>query len=219
MTRTISTPHTPTSFFLPADDLRAALQCTSIGQTRYYLNGVFCTRQELVALDGHQMLQIAMPETIHIGAECDTQEGDVPGAGGFILQADATDKAWKARTAGELWVYGDVTTGLLQFVDRDGPYTPGEPCRRVGVVEFTVIDGTFPDYRRVIAQGGGDCGTACYDPAVMQKLHKGASVLSDRRGGPAVRITTGKTIGDTLLVEFKGLPQLRGTLMPYRWEQ
>lgn len=212
MIRTIPTPHTPTSFFLPADDLRAAFQCASTEQSRYYLNGVFCTRSELVALDGHQMLQVELPDTVHIGTECDTQEG------GFLLHADATDKAWKTRAVGELWVYGDVKTGLLQFVDRREPYNPGEPCIRVGVMEFAVIDGTFPDYHRLIVQGKGECGVVSYDPAVMQKLLKGASVLSTRKGGPAVRIATGATIGDPLLVEFFGLPRLRGTLMPYRWE-
>jgi hypothetical protein len=211
--RAIPTPHTPTTFFLPADDVRAAFQCVSDERTRYYLNGVFCTRTELVGLDGHQMLQVALPETIHVGAECDTQPG------GFLLLADHTDKAWKARTKGDLWIYGDVSTGLLQFVDRHGKYQPGEPCLRVGVTEFTRIDGTFPDYTRVVAKGAGECGSFSYAPAVMSKLLKAASVLSTVKGGPAVRITTGATGGDPARVDFAGLPRLRGTIMPYRWPE
>lgn len=218
--RAIPTPHTPTTFFLPADDLRAAFQCVSDSEARYYLNGVFCTRTELVALDGHQMLQIRQQDGIHIGAECDTQPGNMPGAGGFILQADHTDKAWKVRTfaGGGLWVYGDVTTGLLQFVIRSDKYEPGEECLRVGVLEFTRIDGTFPDYTRVVATGAGKCGAFAYAPAVMAKLLKAAAVLSDVRGGPALRITSGETPGDPGLVEFATLPRLRGTLMPVQWK-
>ena len=38
--KTITPTLTPTTFFLPADDLRAAFQCISTEQTRYYLGGV-----------------------------------------------------------------------------------------------------------------------------------------------------------------------------------
>ena len=38
--KTITPTLTPTTFFLPADDLRAALQCIGTEQTRYYLCGV-----------------------------------------------------------------------------------------------------------------------------------------------------------------------------------
>ena len=38
--KTITPTLTPTTFFLPADDLRAAFQCIGTEQTRYYLGGV-----------------------------------------------------------------------------------------------------------------------------------------------------------------------------------
>ena len=38
--KTITPALTPTTFFLRADDLRAAFQCISTEQTRYYLGGV-----------------------------------------------------------------------------------------------------------------------------------------------------------------------------------
>ena len=56
--KTITPTPTPTTFFLPADDLRAAFQCISTEQTRYCLGGVFVEADNLVALDGHQMLTI-----------------------------------------------------------------------------------------------------------------------------------------------------------------
>ena len=54
--KTITPTPTATTFFLPADDLRAAFQCISTEQTRKYLGGVFVEADNLVALDGNQML-------------------------------------------------------------------------------------------------------------------------------------------------------------------
>ena len=54
--KTITPTLAPTTFFLPADDLRAAFQCISTQQTRYCLGGVFVEADNLVALDGNQML-------------------------------------------------------------------------------------------------------------------------------------------------------------------
>jgi hypothetical protein len=220
--KTITPTPTPTTFFLPADDLRAAFQCISTEQVRYYLGGVLIESDKLVALDGHQMLTIELPGGHHVGTECFTQGMDaprMPGAtgtpqgAGFILSCDATDKAFKSNSkVGDLWVYGDIETGILQFVINHGK---GGEMTRVGVLEFTVIDGTFPEWRRVVAKGDGGTSSLCYDPAVLAKLIKAADVIGK---GRAVRLTGGATPGDSIRVEFKGLDRVRGTLMPVRWE-
>jgi len=219
--KTITPTPTPTTFFLPADDLRAAFQCISTEQTRYYLCGVLIEADKLVALDGHQMLTIELPDGCHVGAECFTQGMDaprMPGAtgtppgAGFILSCDATDKAFKAKASGDdLWVYGDIETGILQFVINHGK--GGVMCR-VGVLEFTVIDGTYPDWRRVVAKGDGGAASMCYDPAVMGKLIKAADVIDKGRG---IRLTGGQSEGDQIRVDFAASDRLRGTLMPMRW--
>jgi len=221
--KTITPTPTPTTFFLPADDLRAAFQCISTEQTRYYLGGVFVEADKLVALDGHQMMTIELPDGCHVGTECFTQGMDaprMPGAtgtppgAGFILSCDATDKAFKSNSkVGDLWVYGDIETGILQFVANDG--TGGE-MSRTGVLEFTVIDGTFPDWRRVVAKGDGGAASMCYDPAVMAKLIKAADVIGK---GRAVRLTGGEGVGDPIRVDFKASARLRGTLMPMQWDK
>jgi len=221
--KTITPTLTPTTFFLPADDLRAAFQCISTEQTRYYLCGVLIKADRLVALDGHQMLTIELPDGCHVGAECFTQGMDaprMPGAtgtppgAGFILYCDATDKAFKAKASGgDLWVYGDIETGILQFVINHG--NAGE-MSRTGVLEFTVIDGTYPDWRRVVAKGDGGAASLCYDPAVMAKLIKAADVIEKGRG---IRLTGGATPGDPIRVDFVASPRLRGTLYPMWWEE
>jgi len=219
--KTITPTLTPTTFFLPADDLRAAFQCISTEQTRKYLGGVFVEADNLVALDGNQMLKIELPDGCHVGTECFTQgmdaprtpgaTGTPPGAG-FILSCDATDKAFKAKASGgDLWVYGDIETGILQFVINHGE---GGEMYRVGVLEFSVIDGTYPEWRRVVAKGGGGAASLCYDPAVLANLIKAADVIEKGKG---IRLTGGQSEGDPIRVDFVASPRLRGTLMPMRW--
>ena len=207
--KTITPKPTPTTFFLPADDLRAALHCVSA--TSYYLNGVFVESDNLVATDGHQMLTIELPDGCHVGTECFTQGMDAPEGAGFILSCDATNKAFKAKAAvsRDLWVYGDIETGILQFVIN---HKEGGEMSRVGVLEFTRIDGTYPEWRRVVAKGDGGDASLCYDPAVLAKLIKAADVID--KGRP-IRLTGGG--GDPIRVDFVASPRLRGTLIPIRW--
>jgi hypothetical protein len=220
--KTITPTPTPTTFFLPADDLRAAFQCISAEESRYYLRGVLVEAETLVGLDGHQMLTIRLPGGHHVGAKCFTQGMDdpqMPGARGaperaaFILSCDAADKAFKAKTPdGDLWVYGDTKTGILQFVDNDG--TGSGEMIRVGVLEFEVINGTFPDWRRVVAKGDGGAASLCYNPIVLAKMVKAGDVIGK---GLPIRLTGGKAPGDPIRVDFKASDRLRGTLMPVRW--
>jgi hypothetical protein len=135
-----------------------------------------------------------------------------PQGAGFILSCDATDKAFKSNSkVGDLWVYGDIETGILQFVINHGE---GGEMSRTGVLEFTVIDGTFPDWRRVVAKGDGGAHSVCYNPTVLAKMIKAADVIEK---GRAVRLTGGEDVGDPIKVEFHGLDRLRGTLMPVEW--
>lgn len=208
MTKTVKLNRTPTSFYLPADDLRAAFQCVSTEQTRYYLNGVFvdhdATGLRLIGLDGHVMLKIELPDATFVGEKCWTQEN------GFILKTDHTDKAFKAKTPKGLWIYGDTATGLLQFVATDGTDEP----RRVGVCEFEQIDGTFPDWRRVMPKAQAKTGHMSFDPAKLAMLVKAGDVI---RKGCKVRLTSGEGVGDPMRVEYHRLDRMTGVLMPYRW--
>jgi hypothetical protein len=219
--KTITPTPTPTTFFLPADDLRAAFQCAGTDQAKYYLCGVLIEAETLVGLDGHQMLTIRLPGGHNVGTECFTQGMDdpqMPGATGaperaaFILSCDAADKAFKAKTpAGDLWVYGDTKTGIMQFVQNIGD---GGEMIRVGVLEFEVINGTFPDWRRVVAKGEGGAASLCYNPAVLAKLVKAGDVIGK---GLPIRLTGGEGPDDPIRVDFAASDRLRGTLAPVRW--
>ena len=85
---------------------------------------------------------------------------------------------------------------------------------RTGVLEFTRIDDTYPDWRRVVAKGDGGTNSVCYNPTVLAKLIKAADVIEKGKG---IRLTSGATPGDSIRVDFKGLDRLRGTLCSMRW--
>jgi len=80
------------------------------------------------------------------------------------------------------------------------------------VLEFSVIDGTYPEWRRMVAKGDGGTNSVCYDPAVLGKLIKAADVIDKGRG---IRLTGGE--GDPIRVDFVASPRLRGTLYSMRW--
>ena len=158
------------------------------------------------------MLTIELPDGCHVGTECFTQGMDAPEGAGFILSCDATAKQFKAKASGgDLWVYGDIETGILQFVIN---HKEGGEMSRVGVLEFTRNAGTYPEWRNIVAKGCGGAASLCYDPAVLARLVKAADVIDKGKG---VRLTGGATPGDPIRVDFVASPRLRGTLMPMRW--
>ena len=214
--KTVKIEKTPTSFFIPADHLRAAFQCVSKEQTRYYLGGVFVVSNDgvvkLVGLDGHVMIVLDLPEPSFVGCDCETQSG------GFIIETDPTDKAFKAKVSSDdLWAYGDTTTGILQIVVLPSDGDVCQDLQRVGVCEFARIDGTFPDWARVqaTAKSRGDASDVAFNPVIFSKLVKASDVFEK---GKAIRMLTGKSDGDPIRVEFESNKNMIGTLMPYRWD-
>ncbi len=205
--KTVKIEKTPTTFLIPANELRAAFQCAGNERTRYYLNGVFVTTgAQLVGVDGSVMLVVDLPEAAFVGEDCATQDG------GFILSCDHADKAFKAKTrSGDLWIYGDTTTGILQFVEYDA--RNGDDTHvRCGVLEFERVDGTFPQWESVRAtQKTGDAPWLSFDPALFAKLVKASDVIEK---GKPVRVIPGASVNDPMRVEFMASDAMTGTLVP-----
>ena len=135
----ISSNELPVNFSLTAADMRDLIDATrfaiSTEETRYYLNGIYIHKAEsgelcAVATDGHRlaMTRQALPS----GA------AQMPS---IILQRKAVSELRKLLDDFD----GDVLIGLSE--------TRAE--FRFGVVRLTskLIDGTFPDYTRVIPVG------------------------------------------------------------------
>ncbi len=132
----------PTSFGIPAADLRALIDRTkfamSTEETRYYLNGIYLHQAEhdgvqvlrAVATDGHRLARFEMP--LPDGAA---------GMPGIIIPRKAI---------GELRKLSDDAADTIQI-------TLSENKIRFTfdhvILTSKLIDGTFPDYQRVIPEG------------------------------------------------------------------
>ena len=205
---------TETTFFLPARDLRAVAQAVTKDESRYYLQGIFvdssATGLNLVTTDGHMLLNAALPEIAFAGQACFTQTNEHES--GFILRSDMMAKPWKAKVTGELWVYGDTESNILQFVD----YVEGESeFTRVGVLEFERIDGSFPTWRRVVPMESDEHAEFGVDMVLLERVRKAfAEYVPNPRAQIAVKISSGKTSGDPIRVSSKYAPHLIGIVVP-----
>lgn len=113
-----------TEFYMPADILRAVLICASEAQIRRYLNGVYIDPALVaVATDGHRILAATI-------LPCDEngEPVDVPKFDGWIIPRETLKKALAGHKARLILV------------------SPN----RIGDVSCTPVDGTFPDWRRVV---------------------------------------------------------------------
>ena len=217
MAKTVYVEETATTFFLPARDVLAVWNATSSEETRYYLKGVYVEQHDkdgiqLIATDGHVLLRKPVARNAFIGADVSRQATQFDR--GFILALDTADKAMKAKTVGDAWLYGDTATGIVQVLDVDGKADKG--YRRVGVLEFDRIDGTFPDWRRILpaVEPGFAGASVCVELAKLVQMQKAAKVYG--RNSP-VRITAGEA-GAPMLIEFgSDCEGLTGIVMPLRW--
>ncbi len=171
----------PTTFSIPANDLRALIDRTkfamSTEETRYYLNGIYIHAAEqagvkvlrAVATDGHRLARFEMP--LPAGAE------NMPGV---ILPRKAVAELRKlVEEAGD-----SIEIGL------------SESKVRVNfdhiVLTSKLIDGTFPDYQRVIPQGNDKIVEV--NPKLFSSAIDRVSTISDGKSR-AVKITfEGKTM-------------------------
>ncbi len=138
----LGTGDLPTSFSIPAKDMRALIDRTkfamSTEETRYYLNGIYLHEAEqegvkvlrAVATDGHRLARFEMP--LSDGAA---------GMPGIIIPR---------KTIGELRKLVDEAADSIQI-------ELSESKIRFAfdhiVLTSKLIDGTFPDYQRVIPEG------------------------------------------------------------------
>ncbi len=174
----------PHSFALPAEELRALIDRTrfaiSTEETRYYLNGIFLHTAEAdgvkvlraVATDGHRLARIEMPQPD--GA------ADMPG---IIVPRKAVNELRKLVDESTEPVEIALSETRIRFTFE------------AMVISSKLIDGTFPDYQRVIPEGNDkmlevDCRefTAAVDRvstisteksrAIKLAVDKGSLVLS-----------------------------------------
>ncbi len=171
----------PTTFDVPANDLRALIDRTkfamSTEETRYYLNGIYIHAAEnegvkvlrAVATDGHRLARFEMP--LPAGAE------NMPGV---ILPRKAVAELRKlVEEAGDSIQIGLSESKIRFNFDHI-------------VLTSKLIDGTFPDYQRVIPQGNDKVVEV--NPKAFSFAIDRVSTISDGKSR-AIKITfEGKTM-------------------------
>ncbi len=156
----------PTTYALPAADLRALIDRTkfamSTEETRYYLNGIYLHAADnggvavlrAVATDGHRLAQFEMP--LPEGA------ADMPGV---IIPRKAI---------GELRKLVDEAADTIQIALSESKVR--FEFDHI-VLTSKLIDGTFPDYKRVIPEGNDKIVEV--DPKVFTGAIDRVSTISD----------------------------------------
>ena len=177
----IGTGDLPTEFSIPAGDLRALIDRTkfamSTEETRYYLNGIYLHAMEndgvevlrAVSTDGHRLARFEMP--------CPEGASGMPG---IIIPRKAvleirrlTDEAADAIT-----IY--VSQSKIRFAFDHV------------VMTSKLIDGTFPDYERVIPKGNDKIVEV--DPKIFTSAIDRVSTISDGKTRAVKMALNGKTM-------------------------
>ena len=144
----------PCRFQLLAADLKRLIDKTqfaiSTEETRYYLNGIFFhtveagsgagTMLRAVATDGHRLARVEMPAPQ--GAE---------GMPGVIVPRKAVAEIQKLVEDGGASIGVELSPAKIRLTFNG--QAGGDPSARGVVLTSKLIDGTFPDYQRVIPSG------------------------------------------------------------------
>ncbi len=171
----ISTSDLPYGFSIPAADLRALIDRTkfamSTEETRYYLNGIYVHEADndgvkvlrSVSTDGHRLARFEMP-----------LPEDAAGMPGVIIPR---------KTVGEIRKLIEDAADVIQI-------TLSENKIRFSfdhiIMTSKLIDGTFPDYQRVIPQENDKIVEI--DPKAFTKAIDRVSTISDGKSR-ALKIT------------------------------
>jgi len=168
------------AFTLPASDLKRLIEKTrfaiSTEETRYYLNGIYLHEAEAdgkptlraVATDGHRLAQVELP--LPAGAK---------GMPGVIVPRKTVLELSKLVEDAD----GEVRVEL----------SPSKIRVSVGRVVLTskLIDGTFPDYERVIPQGN-DKRLEVDNATFAQAVDRVSTLSSDKGRAVKLALEAGK---------------------------
>jgi len=170
------------SFKLAPGDLKRLIDKTQFAisseETRYYLNGIYLHTIDVegqamlraVATDGHRLAQVDVP----------APKG-VAGMAGAIIPRKAVAEIQKLVENLDQDVLIEISPAKARF-------TFGDPDTSSGQVVMTskLIDGTFPDYARVIPSGNDKRLVVDRDPFKVA-VDRVATISSER--GRAVKLT------------------------------
>ncbi len=169
-------------FLLPATDLKRLIEKTqfaiSTEETRYYLNGIYFHTIEsegalvlrAVATDGHRLARVELPAP-----------GGSEGMSGIIIPRKAVAEIQKLLEDGDENVAIELSSAKIRLT--------------FGGVILTskLIDGTFPDYQRVIPSGN-DKDLVVDRQEFAKVVDRVSTISSDRGRAVKLALSEGKVV-------------------------
>jgi DNA polymerase-3 subunit beta len=168
------------TFKLPAAEVKRLIDKTAFAisteETRYYLNGIYLhlaskgktTTLRAVATDGHRLAQFELP-----------LPGGAEGMPGIIVPRKTVGEVQRLIEGNESEVTVELSQGKIRF-------TIGE-----AVLTSKLIDGTFPDYARVIPLGN-DKELIVDKKEFEQAVDRVSTVSSERGRAVKLSLNSGK---------------------------
>ena len=169
-------------FEIAASDLKQLIEKTrfsiSTEETRYYLNGIFLhaaetagqPRLRAVATDGHRLAQVEI-----------VRPDGATGMPGVIIPRKTVHELHRLLEDTSLIIKVGVSTAKVRF--EIGPIT----------LVSKLIDGTFPDYARVIPQGN-DKEMTVSNVAFTSAVDRVSTIASERGRAVKLNISSAKLV-------------------------
>lgn len=188
-----------------ANLFRAAAECVSTEETRYYLNGVYVSSHPkkgvlLVATDGHRLMCVHDED-----GKCN--KAQIVGLEAKHIDAKSL-KAMRVAMPGEEPRLTVDSDGIATF----GTFRSLKSC---------IIDGVYPDWPRVVAPVLAKAKEGKFSPATVNQKYLSAfgkiAVMLSRDGDPNAPFRViSHTDADPLLIRFGSCDNAFGVLMPMR---
>lgn len=205
-----------TTFTLTADLLRIAYTCVSSEETRYYLNGVCIQRAPtggalLITTDGHRLICVHDADAT----------GDIPnGAIVHIHKAQvSTFKTGKEGRKDNTPRRVAITLGATASAPVSAKFSEGS--RDICEIYLSQIDGSFPDWRRVVPRIEPDAKqeTGCFNASYIADFAEVASAFAAMKQARVAPMTMACQQADApALVRWGDAPAF-GVLMPIRGDE
>lgn len=189
---------------IPADFIDAALQAVSKEETRYYLNGVFLDARGFIAsTNGHIAFAAKCPDARKLEG---VTPASIPGAlAGVIVPDTALAQAVKGAGRGkpDAFTIERNVQGLWWIIYGNAR------------VHFAPIDGSFPEWHRIVPTAPETLTAAHFDPKYIAALGNMAKALRGGKKGEATAFRLHQDGLNPALVTFPREDCL-AVLMPMR---
>lgn len=189
-----------TSFNVDASLFRIAAMFQSTEETRYYLNGVYIEPHDkegvlLVATDGHRLF-VAHDVT-----------GKIEGGSAIVQLGKDQIKACKEGR-------GETAPRRIVATDAKQPLTINANDAPVAVQAKWIIDGTFPDWRRIMKGLRPEGRLDAVDGDLLRSFAEASKAFT----GVAKIEFSHSSVNGPAIVRFANVSNAFGVLMPLAWK-